>query len=72
MKAHKFNGKRGRYFDDRAIDEIMADGRNRRRQRTERISRLWLWLGISILLFILIYWMFTVGIWSDMIAYLNG
>lgn len=63
--------------DKEAVDQniensLTADGRNRERHNTSKINRLWLWLGVIILIFILLYWLFAIGTFEDIIGYFNG
>ena len=53
-------------------DRLRADGRNRKRESTKRINRLWLWLGVLILVAILLYWIFGIGLAEDLTGAANG
>ena len=44
---------------DLIADSLRANGKNRKRNSTSRINKLWLWLGVLILIAILIWWLFT-------------
>lgn len=55
-----------------AARSLPAEGRRRKRESTRKTNRLWLWLGVLILIFILIYWLFTIGLFEDMMGYFNG
>lgn len=52
--------------------ELMADGKNRKRNSTFKINKLWLWLGVIILIFILFWWLFSIGTFEDIIGTANG
>lgn len=52
--------------------ELLADGKNRKRNNTRKINRLWLWLGVIILIFILFWWLFSIGTFEDLIGVSNG
>ncbi len=39
---------------------------------TRKTNRLWLRLGVLTLIFILLYWLFSIGIFEDLIGYFNG
>ena len=50
---------------DLIADSLKANGKNRKRENTSRINKLWLWLGVLILVAILIWWLFTYVIAFD-------
>lgn len=43
------------------INQLRADEKIQRNRSTRKINRLWMWLGIIILLFILFWWLFSIG-----------
>lgn len=57
---------------DQIAGSLPAEGKNIKRHGTVRTNRLWLWLGIIILIFILVYWLFAIGTFEDMLGYFNG
>lgn len=57
---------------DQIAGSMPAEGKNRKRNSTVRTNRLWLWLGVIILIFILVYWLFAIGTFEDLIGYFNG
>lgn len=57
---------------DTLAQSLTANGKNRKRHDTKKINRLWLWLGVLILVFILLYWLFSVGIFADLTNSVNG
>lgn len=63
--------------EDRARNEVLgeslpASGKNRKRNDTRKTNRLWLWFGVLILIFILLYWLFSIGIMEDLLNVFNG
>ncbi|MDE6096806.1 MAG: hypothetical protein K2G52_11515 [Muribaculaceae bacterium] len=46
---------------DMIANSLKAEGRERHRENTRKINRLWLWLGILVLVAILLYWLFSMG-----------
>ena len=50
---------------DLIADSLKAEGKNHKRNSTKRINKLWLWLGVLILVAILIWWLFTYVIAFD-------
>lgn len=57
---------------DLIADKLRADGKERKRKNTRRINNWWLWFGVMILIFILVWWLWTIGIFGDMSGSFNG
>lgn len=57
---------------DQIAGSLRAESKNRDRMNTSKNNRLWLWLGVIILVFILLYWLFSIGIFEDLVGYFNG
>ena len=57
---------------DQIAGSMPAEGKNHKRKDTVRTNRLWMWLGIIVLIFILLYWLFAVGTFEDMLGVFNG
>lgn len=57
---------------DQIAESMPAKGKNQHRDHTRKINRLWLWLGVLVLVFILLYWLFSIGIFEDLAGYFNG
>lgn len=72
--------------EDRAFDEMRHEGEEKKEQRIKKAesrqpdivpagsksNRLWLWLGVIVLIFILIYWLFAIGTFGDLQDWFNG
>lgn len=64
--------------ENKAFDEMRRAGKNleENRQRndvgTPRTNRLWVWLGVLVLIFILLYWLFAIGTFGDLANWFNG
>lgn len=59
--------------DARSIAESMqAAGKMKKRHDSSKTNRLWLWLGVIILIFIIVYWLFSIGLFEDMTGVING
>lgn len=64
--------------EDRAFDEMRKAGKNLQEARenkeegTQKSSRLWVWLGVLVLIFILLYWLFAIGTFGDLANWFNG
>lgn len=50
---------------DVIADGLRANGKNQKRESTKRVNKLWLWLGVLVLVAILIWWLFTYVIAFD-------
>lgn len=50
---------------DLIAESMKAKGKNEQRESTRRINKLWLWLGVLVLIAILIWWLFTYVIAFD-------
>lgn len=51
---------------------LRADGKKRHNKSTRKINKLWLWLGVLILIFILLWWLWTLGTFADLTGATNG
>ena len=60
-------------FRRRPIAESLpANGRRRKRERRAQDQPPMAPLGVLTLIFILLYWLFSIGIFEDLIGYFNG
>ena len=57
---------------DLIADKLRAYGKERKRRNTRRINNWWLWFGVIILIFLLVWWLWTMGIFGDMTGSFNG
>lgn len=64
--------------ENKAFDEMRHEGKNIQESRqdketgTQNGSRLWVWLGVLVLIFILLYWLFAIGTFGDLANWFNG
>ncbi|MDE5997244.1 MAG: hypothetical protein K2G77_03425 [Muribaculaceae bacterium] len=64
--------------ENRAFDEMRKAGKNLQESRqdkevcTQGGSRLWVWLGVLVLIFIILYWLFAIGTFGDLANWFNG
>lgn len=49
-----------------------AEGKNKKREHTQKINRIWLWFGVLILILILLYWLFEIGMFESLLGVTNG
>ena len=74
----KDNSNNRQEKENRAFDEIRHEGKNEQRERRDndfqpsRTNRLWVWLGVLVLIFILLYWLFAIGTFGDLANWFNG
>ena len=66
------NKKNGYQTPDQIAESMPAHGKNKKNQDTVKTNRLWVWLGVIVLIFILLYWLFAIGTFEDMLGYFNG
>ncbi|MDE7381043.1 MAG: hypothetical protein K2N03_02810 [Muribaculaceae bacterium] len=57
---------------DQIANSMKARGKERQRENTSRINKFWLWFGVLVLVFILLYWLFSIGIFGDLTNSFNG
>lgn len=53
-------------------NELKARGKRRHENNTRKINKLWLWLGVIILIFILLWWLWAIGTFEDVTGVTNG
>lgn len=51
---------------------LKAEGKMRKENSTKRINKLWLWLGIIVLIIILVWWLFSIGTFEAIVGTANG
>ncbi len=68
-------------LENKAFDEMRNEGKNIQKSRQNndnddiqpsRSNRLWVWLGVLVLIFILLYWLFAIGTFGDLANWFNG
>ena len=52
--------------------KLKVDAKREERKHTQKVNKLWLWLGVLILIFILLWWLWSVGTFEDLIGVTNG
>lgn len=57
---------------DQIADSLPSGGKVRKNRGTAKVNRLWLWLGVIVLIFILLYWLFSIGMFEDLSGVING
>ena len=64
--------KREDAYLDQVANGIRADGRARKNNNTRKTNKLWLWLGVIILVFILFWWLYSIGTFEALSGVANG
>ena len=64
--------ERREQLPNQQAEEVLANGKNQHRHSTRRINKLWLWLGVLILIFLLIWWLWTICMAEDATGVTNG
>ena len=59
------NGKHEADNADMIARSMEADQKNKQREKTRRMNKLWLWLGVLFLVAILLWWIFSIGFFED-------
>lgn len=57
---------------DLIADSLRANGKIRKRESTKKINKLWIWFGVMILIAILLFWLWTIGMFEDISGVTNG
>lgn len=57
---------------DLVADKLKAEGKVRKNKSTRKINNLWLWFGVLILVAILLWWLFSMGVLGDGFGAFNG
>lgn len=57
---------------DLIAESLPANGKNEKRRNTIKINKLWLWFGVIVLIFILLFWLFAIGTFGDLADWFNG
>ena len=71
-------GKDNRHKDSNRSDNdemiarsMEANERDRERHHTRNLNKLWIWLGVLVLIAILLWWIFSIGFFEDTTGYTN-
>lgn len=56
----------------RREENLLSEGRNKKSKGILKSNRLWIWLGVLVLIFILVYWLFIFGTAEDITGVTNG
>lgn len=66
-------------LENKAFDKMRNEGKNVEKERQnkeevgpQRSSRLWVWLGVLAMIFLILYWLFYIGTFGDLADWFNG
>lgn len=59
-------------LENEEAQKLRAEGKIRKNNGTRRVNRLWLWLGVLILIFILLWWLYSIGTFEALTGVTNG
>ena len=56
---------------DQIARSMKAEQKEKHRENTRKMNRLWLWIGVLILVAILLWWIFSIGFLEDVSGVTN-
>ena len=59
-------------YQDQIANGIKAKGKIRKNDSIRKTNRIWLWLGVLVLIFILLWWLFSIGTFDALVGTANG
>lgn len=57
---------------DLIAGKLKQDAKEHYNNGTRKVNRLWIWFGVLILIAILLYWLFSIGMFEDLAGTING
>lgn len=72
METHEKKNEGRRDEDILEAGKLKAEEKREERNRSGKVNKLWLWLGVLLLIFILLWWLYSVGMFEDLIGVSNG
>ena len=70
--SERDNDKERKEALDQVANGMRANRREKHENHTRKMNRLWMWLGVVILIFILLFWIFGIGTAEDIMGTTNG
>lgn len=59
-------------YENRIAEGLKAQAKMEENKHRAKNNRLWLWLGVLILVAILLWWLFTIGTFDALVGTANG
>ncbi len=53
-------------------EKMRVQAKKQEREHTHKVNKLWMWLGVLLLIFILLWWLWTIGTFEDLFGVTNG
>ena len=53
-------------------EKMRVQAKKQEREHTHKVNKLWMWLGVLLLIFILLRWIWTIGTFEDLFGVTNG
>ena len=72
MDTHDKHVRENEPHNDQIAESLRANGKDRKKEGTRKINKLWLWLGVIVLIFILFWWLMSIGTFEALIGTTNG
>lgn len=63
---------RNEHLPNQEAEGLRAHSKKHENNSTKKSNRLWLWLGVLVLVFILLWWIFGIGTVEDLSGVSNG
>ena len=67
----KDKNRRNHDDSDLISRSMEAEQKDKQREHTRRLNKLWIWLGVLVLIAILLWWIFSIGFFEDTSGYTN-
>ena len=71
-EKHIRENENRQYNDNEIANSLRAHSKVNKNESTKKVNNLWLWFGVLVLIFILLFWLFSMGIFGDLTSYFNG
>ncbi len=59
-------------YESQIANGLKAQGKIRKNSNTRKNNRIWLWFGVLVLIFILLWWLFSIGTFDALLGIANG
>ncbi len=59
-------------YENQIANGLKAEARIRKNDNKRKNNRIWLWFGVLILIFILLWWLFSIGTFDALLGTTNG
>lgn len=59
-------------YTEPLAEGLEAEGKIRKNKGSRKTNRMWLWFGVLVLIFILLWWLFSIGTFDALLGTTNG